>query len=110
MMAGRSASLGLHDLPWLLFRPKTTHPFHLVPVISWATDDSDLYGRPRYSKSSIRTVTQCEMLPFPDQLCAGDRSVNRPGFPLGGALGVVLLCHGAEPVEGLPANPAIGQL
>ena len=38
-------------------RPKKTGPFQRVPVIKRAIDESDLYGRPRYSKSSLRTVT-----------------------------------------------------
>jgi len=37
-------------------------------VISWATDDSDLIRKPEVIEVVDRTVTQCEMLPFPDQL------------------------------------------
>ena len=49
----------LHRRPRRLLRPKNVSPFQRVPVIARAIADSDLYGRPWYSKSSSRTVTQC---------------------------------------------------
>lgn len=51
-----------------------------------------------------------DALPLPDQLGAGDRPVDRADFPLRGGFGVILLGHGAEPVAGLPAEPAVGKL
>jgi hypothetical protein len=54
----------------------------LVPVISRAIEDSDLYGRPRYSKSSARTVTQCSTPGIPGSVRCRRSAVG------GGALSV----------------------
>src|SRR5262249_53494635 len=48
-----------HSCPRWLRSPKKIQPFQRVPVISRAMADSDLKGRPWYSKPSSRTVTEC---------------------------------------------------
>ena len=48
-------------------------------------------------------------LPFADQLGSYDWPQARLGFPLDGVKVGVLLGHGRQPLQGLAAQPAIGQ-
>jgi len=92
----------------VMLRPKKNPAMHLVPVISCGEDDR-LVRTPEVSKSSIRPVSNARWLPFPDQLCAGDRVfsllVKRPRFPPRGARGGVRSAMAREPVEGLRPSP-----
>ena len=92
-------------------RPKKTSPFQRVPVMARAIADSDLYGRPWYSKSVVaHRHAVLDALPFADQPRAGDRPV------VGAAAGA---CAGSPPssssasassrFERLGLEPAIGQ-
>ena len=45
---------------------------------------------------------------FPNQLCAREGPIHGARFPLGCVTGRILLGHGAEPVQSLPRESAIG--
>jgi hypothetical protein len=109
--SGDFPSRGVHDRPRAALRPKKRGPFHWVPVMARATDESDLYRRP-FVLEAVRDDGDdvLDVLPLADQLGAGDRPVVASRTLAALRLpSVKLLGQRCKPGPGLWLQPAIGE-